>query len=251
MKLSVIIPMFNESSIVENSVREFDGYLSSCKGLFDEYELIFSNDGSTDGCGEAVAEYAKTHPCVKLVGYEKNRGKGCAVRTGILASEGDIVMFTDCDMAFGVDVIGKVVSYLNENADKDVVVGSRNLKSDGYEGYTLIRKLASKAYIRILGILGGFRLSDSQCGIKGFRGDAGRRIFSNCETDGFAFDFEVIMTASALGYSVGELPVKIINHRESKVRVLRDSFRMIHDVIKIRRRVKKKFKKEKAAISGG
>lgn len=244
MKLSVIVPMYNESSVIDASIREFDGYLEK---NFDDYELIFSNDGSTDGCGAAVEEYAKTHPNVRLVGYEKNRGKGCAVRTGMLASKGDVVMFTDCDVAFGADVIGRVVSYLGSHDGADVVVGSRNLSKDGYEGYTFFRRIASKTYIRILGILGGFRLSDSQCGVKGFTGEAARRIFSYCETDGFAFDFEVIMTASALGYVIGELPVKIINHRESKVRVFSDAFKMIRDVVKIRRRVKKKFKKEKTA----
>lgn len=244
MKLSVIIPMYNESSIIESSVKTFDEYLSK---NFDDYELIFSDDGSTDNCGQTVAEYAKDHPNVKLAGYEKNRGKGCAVRTGMLASSGDIALFTDCDIAFGEDVIGRVVKYFEEHPDKQMVVGSRNLSADGYEGYTFIRKLASKIYIKVLGILGGFRLSDSQCGIKGFTGKAAHDIFSRCETDGFAFDFEAIMTASALGYQIGELPVKIINHRESKVHVFSDSFKMLGDVIKIRRRVKKKKKQEKAA----
>lgn len=244
MKLSVIIPMYNESSIIEGSIKAFDEYLS-CN--FDDYELIFADDGSTDGCGQAVLDYAKDHKNVKLCRYEKNRGKGCAVRTGMLASSGDAAIFTDCDIAFGVDVIGKVVKYFEENPDKQMVVGSRNLSSDGYEGYTAIRKLASKIYIKVLGVLGGFKLSDSQCGIKGFTGEAAHKIFSRCETDGFAFDFEAIMTASALGYKIGELPVKIINHRQSKVHVFSDSFKMIADVIRIRRRVKKKQKTEKAA----
>lgn len=244
MRLSVVIPMYNESSIVADSVAEFDKYLSE---HFDDYELIFADDGSTDGCGGAVLEYAKEHKNVKLVRYEKNRGKGCAVRTGLLESDGDIAMFTDCDIAFGVDVIGRVAEYFKNNPEKQMVVGSRNLSKDGYEGYTAIRKLASKIYIKVLGVLGGFRLSDSQCGVKGFTKEAAHEIFSRCETDGFAFDFEAIMTASALGYSIGELPVKIINHRESKIHVFSDSFKMIGDVIKIKKRVKKKFKTEKAA----
>ncbi|MBO4422185.1 MAG: glycosyltransferase [Clostridia bacterium] len=244
MKLSVIIPMYNESSIIEGSVRTFDEYLSSNS---DDYELIFADDGSTDGCGDAVLEYAKDHPRVKLCRYEKNRGKGCAVRTGILEACGDIRIFTDCDVAFGTSVIGQAVSYFEEHPEKSMVVGSRNLSKDGYEGYTFIRKLASKTYIKVLGVLGGFRLSDSQCGIKGFRGDAAEQIFSRCETDGFAFDFEAIMTASALGYGIGEMPVKIVNHRESKVHVFSDAIKMTSDVIKIRRRVKKKRRNEKAA----
>ena len=237
MKLSVIIPMYNESSIIGSSVKQFNDYLSS---NFDDYELIFANDGSKDNCGDVVASYSEKDPRVRLVGYEHNRGKGCAVRTGVLASSGDIVVFTDCDVAFGVDVIGRAVEHLNADPDEDMLVGSRNLSKDGYEGYTLIRKLASKTYIKILGIIGGFRLSDSQCGIKGFRGEAARNIFAECETDGFAFDFEVIKIAQAFGYKIGEMPVKIINHRESKVHVMSDAVKMIRDVIKIKKRVKAK-----------
>ncbi len=240
MKLSVIIPMYNEASIIENSVACFAEYL---KENFDDYELIFADDGSVDGCGDVVLDYAKKDPCVKLVRYEKNRGKGCAVRTGMTASTGDIAVFTDCDIAFGVDVIGRVVKYLEDNGDVDVVVGSRNLSKDGYAGYTKLRVIASKIYIKLLGVLGGFRLSDSLCGVKGFRGAAIKDIFSRCETDGFAFDLEVIMTASALGYKTGELPVKIINHRKSSVHVFSDSFKMLADVVRIRRRVRKNVKK--------
>ncbi len=237
MKLSVIIPMYNESSIIGSSVQQFNDYLSS---NYEDYELIFSNDGSKDDCGDTVAAYAEKDPRVKLVGYEQNRGKGCAVRTGVLASTGDVVVFTDCDIAFGVDAVGRAVEHLSADPDEDMVVGSRNLSGDGYEGYTFIRKLASKTYIKILGLIGGFKLSDSQCGIKGFRGEAARNIFSECETDGFAFDFEVIMLAQAFGYKIGEMPVKIINHRESKVHVMSDAVKMIRDVIKIKKRVKAK-----------
>lgn len=239
MKLSVIIPVYNESSIIENSIKEFDKYL---RDNFSDYELIFSDDGSTDNCGQAVLEYAKDNPRVKLVRYEKNRGKGCAVRTGMLASSGDVALFTDCDIAFGVDVIGNMVKCFEENKGTQMIVGSRNLSKDGYEGYTPVRKFASKLYIKALCIIGGFRLTDSQCGIKGFTKDAAHDIFSRCETDGFAFDFEAIMTASALGYKIKEMPVKIINHRQSKVHVFSDALKMLSDVIKIKRRVKRKQK---------
>ena len=82
-------------------------------------------------------------------------------------------------------------------------------------------------------------LSDSQCGIKGFRRDAAKKIFSNCEVDRFAFDLEVIMIANKVGYRIEEMPVKIINHRESKVNVLRDSFKMLRDVRRMKKRIKR------------
>lgn len=234
--------MYNEASIIEASLNEF---YSCMKENFDDFELIFVDDGSKDGCGNAVSEYAKDHEGVILAGYGINQGKGCAVRTGVLKSTGDIVIYTDCDIAYGTGAVVEFANYLKNHPSVSVLLGSRNLGKDGYEGYTAIRKLASKTYILVLNIIAGFSLSDSQCGIKGFRGDDARKIFNLCESNRFAFDIEVILTAQKLKLKIDEYPVKIINHRESKVNVIKDTFRMVRDVIRIKKRVKKKFRKQK------
>ena len=234
MKFSLCIPMYNESSIIKETAQTLHEYMSA---NFDDYEIIFSNDGSKDDCGKIVEEM--NLPCVRVVGYEVNRGKGYAVRTAMLAAEGDVVMFTDADLAYGCDVIKRVADTFAANPDADMVIGSRNLSEDGYEGYTFIRKLASKVYIKVLSIVGGFKLSDSQCGCKAFTGKATKEIFSRCEVDRFAFDFECILWASKFGMKIVEMPVKIINHRESKVNIIRDSFKMIRDILKMKKRIKK------------
>ena len=226
--------MYNEISIIKETAQTLSDYMSA---NFEDYEIIFSNDGSKDGCDKAVEEM--NLPCVRVVGYEQNRGKGYAVRVAMLAAEGDIVMFTDADLAYGTDVIKKVYETFLSNPDADMVIGSRNLSKDGYEGYTAIRKFASKVYIKVLSIIGGFKLSDSQCGCKAFSGKAAKEIFSRCEVDRFAFDFECILWAVKFGMKIVEMPVKIINHRESKVSVLRDSFKMVRDILKMKKRIKK------------
>ena len=86
---------------------------------------------------------------------------------------------------------------------------------------------------------GGFRLSDSQCGFKGFTACAAEQIFSRCEVNGFAFDFEAILWAQKLGLSIYEIPVRVINHNESKVRVVRDTLRMLKDLRKMKKRIRK------------
>ena len=157
----------------------------------------------------------------------------------MLESCGDVVMFTDADLAYGCDVIGRIYRIFKENENTDIVIGSRNIAKDGYEGYTLTRKLASKAYIKVLCIAGGLKLSDSQTGCKAFSGKAAKDIFSRCTVNGFAFDFEAILWAQKLGYKFTEMPVKVINHRESKVRLIRDTFRMLRDLRKMKKRIKK------------
>lgn len=234
MKFSLCIPMYNEASIIKDTANTLHEYMSE---NFEDYEILFSNDGSKDDCGKIVEEM--NLPNVRVVGYEQNMGKGYAVRTAMLAAEGDVIMFTDADLAYGTDVIKQVYDTFATNPDAEMVIGSRNLHKDGYEGYTFIRKLASKTYIKVLSIVGGFKLSDSQCGCKAFRGDAAKKIFSRCEVNRFAFDFECILWAVKFGMKIVEMPVKIINHRESKVNVLRDSFKMVRDILKMKKRIKK------------
>lgn len=234
MKVSLVIPMYNESSIIEDAVQTFSEYM---KKTFEDWELIFVDDGSADGCGDTVLAANEKDARIRLCRYTPNHGKGYAVRTGVLAAEGDLILFTDCDNAYGTDAVGRLADTLKETG-ADIVVGSRNLSKDGYEGYTFIRKLASKTYIKVIAIAAGFKLSDSQCGIKGFRRDIAKKIFSNCEVDRFAFDLEVIMIATKLQAKIVEMPVKIINHRESTVNVMRDSVKMLRDVLRMKKRIK-------------
>lgn len=236
MKISVIIPMYNEEKIIENTAKEVCEYMTERFGA-GEFEVLFSNDGSLDGCAEAVRSLKLDG--VRVTGYEKNRGKGCAVRTAMLEAAGDFVMFTDADLAYGTEVIGKLYERYEASRSAGLFIGSRNIGDDGYDGYTFLRKIMSKTYIKVLGIVGGFKLTDSQCGCKGFTNEACKRIFSLCTVDGFAFDFEAIMIADKMGYKIEEIPVKIINHRESKVNIIKDTLRMLNDLKKIKARVKK------------
>ena len=105
MRISLCVPMYNESSIIANTARELDKYMSQHFG--DDYEIIFADDGSKDDSAKIVKDL--NLPRVRVVGYSNNQGKGCAVRHGILASNGDTVIFTDADLAYGVDVIEEAV----------------------------------------------------------------------------------------------------------------------------------------------
>ena len=240
MQISIIIPMFNERKIIEATAKTLSDYMQA---NFDSYEILFSDDGSTDGCGDLVRKLDL--PYVRVVGYKENKGKGSAVRLGMMEAKGDLVMFTDADLAYGTNVIRTFYdAYCQESSETapHLFVGSRNLCKDGYSDYTVIRKIMSKVYLKILRILGGLHLSDSQCGCKAFRQDAAKEIFSRCTTDGFAFDFEAILWSKQLGMRAKEIPVKIINHRESKIRYIHDTVKMLKDLRRIRKKIKKEIK---------
>lgn len=231
--------MYNEAPIIAENAKKLWAYMEENFVDADgnrEYEIIFANDGSKDGCDEIVR--GLNLPGVLVVGYPNNQGKGAAVRTAMLASRGDVAMFTDADLAYGTDVIKQMYEQFAAHPENMLTIGSRNLSADGYEGYTLLRKIASKVYIKVLCIVGGFKLSDSQCGCKGFRREAVDNIFPRLEVNGFAFDFEALLWAGKLGYAIGEMPVKIINHGESKVSVVRDTLKMLRDLAKMKKRIK-------------
>lgn len=242
MLFTVVIPMYNEKANAVGCAADLTGKLESvAEALSFEYEIIFSDDGSRDGCGDLVRAWADEavlqHGKVTVYTAEKNSGKGMAVRLGMMQSKGDYALFTDCDRAYGCDVIVEMFKAIVSNGT-DIMIGSRAIGDDGYTGYTFMRKLASKTYMKALSVVAGFKHSDSQCGIKMFKGDVARRIFPLCEVCGWAFDLEVLMIADKLGYTVSEFPVKVINHGESKVNLLRDSVKMLGDVRKIKKRVK-------------
>ena len=246
MKLSVVIPAYNEETIFRATEKTLTEALTAMKetGVFDDYELVFVSDGSTDATPALITEAAGADPRITPCIYSPNHGKGCAVRTGILASSGDYVLYTDCDLAYGTDVIADAVKQLTSTG-ADVLIGSRAIHPDGYAGYTPLRKLASKVYLRVLAAFAGFSLSDSQCGFKAMKGDCGRELFAKCTTDSFAFDFEFLIRAQRAKKSVTELPVTIVNHRASTVHVFRDGFRMLGDIRDIKKRIRAEEKETK------
>ena len=236
MKISVIIPMYNEKKIVADTIKTLDAALLRDFGE-NEYEMIFSNDGSVDGCDEIARSMIPSYGALRVIGDKTNHGKGYAVRQGMLYANGDFVLFTDCDLAYGTDVIKKFYDKFQKSGS-DIVVGSRRIDKSGYEGYTLKRKLMSEAYIRVINIASGYKGTDSQCGIKGFSGNCAKRIFSKTTVDRFAFDLETLLLAKKAELKISEVAVKVINHNESKVRPIHDSLEMLSCIRRIKKNIK-------------
>lgn len=243
MKLSLCIPMYNEEKILPSSIQTISSYMK--ENFSSDYEIIFINDGSKDASLAIAEQAAKKDETLRVITYAENRGKGYAVRQGVLQSLGDVVIFTDCDLAYGMDVIKEMYGLFEDHPEYDVIVGSRRKHREGYEGYTAVRKFVSLSYIKILSLIGGVKLSDFQCGCKGFRGKVGREIFSRCIIDRFAFDLEALIYAQDLHANIGEMPVKVINHRESSIHIVRDSIRMLKDIRRMKKHRRAEMKKKK------
>ena len=243
--ISLVIPMYNEEAIIESTIKSIIAFMDekfgsqSMRPNKNNYEVIFVNDGSRDATLELAQNLVCDNGNIKVISYEQNRGKGCAVRTGMLAASGDIIFFTDCDLAYGLDVICEGVTFLSQNPQAGILVGSRRKHKEGFASYSLMRKSMSLGFFTVLKVYGGIKqASDSQSGIKGFRREAAHQILPFCEIDGWSFDFEMILIAEKLGIEIIEMPVKIINHGSSKVNIVKDSVQMLRDIADIKKRVK-------------
>ncbi len=239
LDLSVVIPVFNEEERIVNTITLLEAYLGRQNM---SYEIIISDDGSHDESPMLVLERCVQGRAVRLIRERQNRGKGAAVRRGVLSAKGDIIVFTDADLSYPVETIGMCVEALKEH---DVAVGSRNLPGSGIEiTPPVLRRLAGpifKSIVRRL-VLDGF--TDTQCGFKGFRSMAAHDIFTNCSINGFSFDVEVLAVARLFGYSIKEVPVRLlVDSSDSRINLTSDPFRMIGELMEIRRHLNR-LKKE-------
>ena len=169
-----------------------------------------------------------------------HRGKGFAVRTGMLRARGEIVFFMDADLSTPLSEILKFLAYFGEHPEAAVVIGSRrDPESSIVKRQNLFRQQLGRAFNYFVKIFGVAGIKDTQCGFKAFRADACTQIFSRATIDGFAFDVEALALAQAMGYRVDVRPVVWVNSADSKVRVLIDPLKMLWDLIRIKRRVRR------------
>jgi glycosyltransferase involved in cell wall biosynthesis len=229
---SAVIPCFNEAARLGDTVRSTLDYLSAASP---DAELIVVNDGSTDATPTIVREAlsgAKVQ--TQLLENFPNRGKGAAVRSGLLAAKKPIGLFFDADLSTPLSEIPKVIEPI-ASGDVDLAFGSRGLDR------RLIgvrqpwrREQAGRVFNLIVRLATGMPFWDTQCGFKAFRLDVCRPILEKAHTIGFAFDVELLFLAHRAGLRLREIPVRW-NHAEgSKVRVIHDSLRMLREVVALR-----------------
>lgn len=232
---SLVIPMFDESSRIGATITALEG-----SGIVDSHlEIVLVDDGSTDGTPD-VAEKALTEAGfehARVVCLTANQGKGAAVRAGMLAATGRARVFVDADLCVGADDIVRCFEEL-EDGRADVVYGTRaHPGSELRENQPTHRVISGRTFNLLLRLLGLTDERDTQCGLKGFSGDAAEAIFGRLSTDRFAFDVEVLARASRSGLRVVPLPVQWSHVEASRVRPIRDGIDMAAAAVRIRRQL--------------
>ncbi len=238
-ELSIVIPAFNEENKIKIDVEEAAFFL---KGHFTKGEVIVVDDGSRDHTA-AAASKAETGPSVevKVIRLEKNKGKGFAVKTGILASKGDIVLFADS---------GTCIPYKNallpikkiKAGEVDIALASRCAKGTVIRrNRPLPRRILSRLFHWAAVLIAGLprTITDSQCGFKIYKGDAARKLYGQCVLHGFLFDLEILIRALRQGTSITEFPVEWTCDPDSRLHPASEAGEVLRDLFKVRKIGKK------------
>lgn len=229
VRLSVVVPAYGEAARIADTVHRLRDELADVArngGL----EIVVVDDGSPDD----TARLARDAGADLVLRHDRNRGKGAAVRTGMLAAHGRTITFTDADLAYAPDHLRTLTEEIE--AGWDVVTGSRrHTDTTTLVRARRIREIGGRAINALthLVLLGQHR--DTQCGLKAFRSDVAQVVFAHTRIDGFAFDVEIFHLVERYRFSLTEVPVRVENSDRSTVRVVHDGLALVRDLFRVLR----------------
>jgi dolichyl-phosphate beta-glucosyltransferase len=237
--LSVVIPAFDEEMLILSTLQRIQEHLSNKSYRF---EILVVDDGSRDRTARWAERWfhgnsadSRKKPIGRVLRLGANRGKGYAVRIGMLEARGDYRLFMDADSSTAIEEIDRF--WKHHSAGADIVIGSRALRDSVVtRRQTSLRYAAGMVFrpLRRTLVIGGIR--DTQCGFKCFNAAAAKEVFSRTKADGFVFDVEALFIASRLGFGIAEVPVVWTNDPDSKLNTFSDSLKMLWGLFEIRRR---------------
>lgn len=238
--LSIVIPAYNEERRIEESLKKIFNYL---RAQSYSYEVIISDDGSTDETLNIVKSYQSDWPELKIL-QNPHKGKAPAIISGVNHSKGQFVLFTDVDLSVSIDQLGKMLVWVKDN-DYDLAIATREGPGAQRIGEPYSRHLMGRIFNSIVQLVVLKGINDTQCGFKMFKGEAAKEIFKRTklysvndpEIKGAkvsGFDVELLYVARKLGYKIKEVPVVWIYSDNSKVHSLKDSYYNFVDVLRVR-----------------
>jgi len=232
--LSIVIPVFNEERRLHKLLAglQADAERVASSLELELLEVIAVEDGSTDRSAELLAEFDGLPERFRVIRFPRNRGKGAAVRDGMLAARGDLALMTDADLSTPLDELGLLLAAVREGAD--VAIGSRALdRTKVLVHQPIYRELMGRAFNRLLRRITRLPWRDTQCGFKLFRLERAIRLFELQRVEGFAFDAELLVNARRLGLEVKEIAVRWIDDPDTHVGLVSSSAQMALDTLRI------------------
>ena len=230
LTLSIVVPAYNEEKIIKENLRKIISYLRIKKY---DWEIVVADDGSTDKTASLVKKEIDKDKRVRLVRLNKNKGKGGALKEGILAARGKYIIFMDADLS--VD-LGNVDIFLKElKKGAAVVIASRRVKGAKIEVHQpWHRETMGRVFTLLTRILMKVNISDFTCGFKGFTKESAKKIFSASLINRWAYDAEILFLADKFGYKIKQMPITWKNRNETRVRLKKVVFETFRDLLKIR-----------------
>jgi len=233
MKMSVVIPAFNEATRLPDTLARIDAHLEA-RGE-SGWEIIVVDDGSTDETAGSARRAAAGLSCpVEVVTLSANRGKGAAIREGVRRSRGERVLVTDADLSTPIEEWTRLAE-----TGAPIAIGSRALDETTVKRRQApYRRTLGRLFNRLVQRLSVPGIRDTQCGFKLFDGEVARALFGEARIDRFAYDVEILALARSRGIRIAEVPVLWFNSPESKVSVVRDLLPTLRDLVRIRLRIR-------------
>lgn len=229
MELSLIIPTYNEGKNIEATLKIMLDFLET---NFESFEMIVVDDGSKDQTVSVLKSIK--HPSLVLLPLKENKGKGNAIKAGMLKAQGHYCFFTDADLPYELKNIKNAIE-ISKKTKSSLVIGSRHLYEKKHAiDYPFHRKIMSKGFSIYNKVILNLGITDTQCGFKGFTYQAAKTIFPLVTIEGFGFDVEVLFIAKNKGLKIELIPVSMRYTDDSKVNIIKDSLKMMKDTLKIR-----------------
>ncbi|MBF6613774.1 MAG: glycosyltransferase family 2 protein [Chloroflexi bacterium] len=237
--LSVVVPAYNEAARLPSTLAKVMAYLERCEH---PYEVLVVDDGSADKTPEIVEDLAVSHQHLSLI-RNPHRGKGYAVRTGMLRAQGRFILYSDADFSAPIEEVEKLLPFLEDKYH--IAIGSREGAGSARYDEPFYRHLMGRVFNTFVRLVALPRFNDTQCGFKAFRRDAAHTLFRSLHLYGdnaadvegamvTGFDVEVLYLALKWGYKVKEVPVKWYYSKGANVQPLKDTYRMLKDIAKVR-----------------